>query len=123
MASRVRGANSRGVPAYVALQRTMRYGRAAYMGKGFIPFNVTADPNRSNFRVNNLGLSRNMSVDRLENRRGLLSEIDRGRKLADTRGVSESIDKFTRDAFDLVQTSTQSIVSPASGWVSRRSPP
>ena len=40
VASRIRGANQQGVPAYVALQRTMRFGNAAYLGKGFNPFNV-----------------------------------------------------------------------------------
>lgn len=102
VASRMRGANAPGVPAYVALQRTMRYGEAAYLGKGYNPFNVSGDPNRDNFEVNNLGLARNLSAERLDDRRALLVKVDREKKLADTKGVSESIDKFTRDAFDLV---------------------
>ena len=102
VASRIRGANQRGVPAYVALQRTMRYGNASYLGKGFNPFNVSGDPNRSSFQVSNLGLSRNLSIDRMDDRRELLTKIDREKRLVDTKGVSESIDKFTRDAFDLV---------------------
>ena len=100
--SRLRGANHQGVPAYVALQRTMRFGNAAYLGKGYNPFNVTSDPNRDNFKVSNLGLSKNLNADRLDDRRSLLRKIDRERALADTKGVSTSIDKFTRDAFDLV---------------------
>ena len=87
VASRVRGANSRGVPAYVALQRTMRYGRPAYIGKGYGPFNVTADPSRERFRVDNLGLASNLTADRLRNRRDLLAQIDCQRELADTKGV------------------------------------
>jgi len=102
VASRIRGANQKGVPAYVALQRTMRFGNAAHLGKGFNPFNVKGDPNRDNFQVDNLGLSSSLNAERLDDRRSLLGQIDRQRELADTEGVAESIDKFTGDAFDLV---------------------
>jgi hypothetical protein len=102
VASRVRGANRTGVPAFVSLQREMRYGNAAYLGKGYNPYTVTSDPNSKSFQVNNLGLSNSLTVDRLDDRRQLLGRIDSARQVADTKGVATSIDKFTRDAFELV---------------------
>ena len=100
--SRVRGANQAGLPAYVALQRTMRFGNASYIGKAYNPFLVTSDPSQSSFRVDNLGLTSGLTHDRLSDRRTLLDDLDARKRLLDTKGVSESIDKFTRDSFDMV---------------------
>ena len=102
ISSRVCGASGTGVPAYVALQRTMRYGNAAYLGKSYNPFSVSRDPNRSDFRVDNLGLVRGLTIDRLSDRRGLRNQLDSARQVVDTQGVSQAVDSFTTDAFDLV---------------------
>ncbi len=100
--SHVRGANSEGVPAYVSLQRQMRFGGAAYLGKAFNPFVVSSDPSRDNFKVDNLGLNSSLNVERIGNRKNLLSQLDIQRELRDTKGASDAIDKFTQEAFDMV---------------------
>jgi hypothetical protein len=102
VASRIRGANTQGLPSFVSLQRGMRFGNAAYIGRAYNPFVVTSDPSRSNFAVGNLGLAKGMANTRLTDRRSLLIQVDRGRRILDTKGVAESIDKFTSDAFDMV---------------------
>jgi len=102
VAAHVRGANAPGLPPYVALQRQMRYGGAAYLGKAHNPFVVTDDPSRSNFKVDNLGINQNLNVDRISNRKNLLHQLDANRRLRDTQGTSQAVDKFTQEAFDLV---------------------
>ena len=102
VASRVLGANAPGLPAYVALQRQMRFGGAAYLGKAYNPFVVTDDPSRSNFKVDNLGINKSLNVDRISNRKNLLVQLDAKRRLKDTEGASKAVDKFTQEAFDMV---------------------
>lgn len=100
--SHVKGAGSAGVPAYVGLGRAMRFGNAAYLGKANNPFVVTGDPSRDNFNVGNLGLVKGLTNQRLDTRQGLLKQLDAGRQILDTKGVTESIDKFTLGAYEMV---------------------
>ncbi|MBX3413537.1 MAG: DUF1501 domain-containing protein [Pirellulales bacterium] len=102
VAARLRGANVSGVPAYVAVPNMMRSGAAAYLGKGFNAFETGGDPNKANFRVNNLSLVKTLSLDRLESRRTLLAALDSSRRVVDNRGVSGAMDNFTSQAFELV---------------------
>ena len=102
VAARLIGSHAQGIPAYVALQRSMRYGRAAYFGKALNPFEVTSDPNSSKFQVNNLGLVRGLDADRVTDRRYLLGEFDEAKELIDTGGVADAVDRFTVEAFDMV---------------------
>lgn len=102
VASKLRGANAAGLPAYVALPRMMRYGASAYLGKGFNAFESNGDPNSPKFSVGNLTLNAKINFDRLDERRGLLSALDHGQRIADNQGVADSLDQFTREAFELV---------------------
>jgi hypothetical protein len=90
------------MPAYVALQRAMRFGNAAYFGKAYNPFTVTADPSRSNFTVNNLGLVKGLDAGRVTDRRELLEQLGDARQVLDTKGVAEAVDQFAVEAFDMV---------------------
>src|SRR5262249_15234501 len=51
------------------------------------------DPNRPDFRVDNLSLAAGMDIDRLQNRQALLSELDRQQRrlgeLAETRRLAD----------------------------------
>ncbi|MEQ8787503.1 MAG: DUF1501 domain-containing protein [Pirellulaceae bacterium] len=102
VASRVKGASAPGIPAYVALGRTMRFGEAAYLGKAFNPFVVSRDPSASNFQVDNLDLVSGLTSNRIDGRRNLLDQLDSSRRLRDTEGVSESVDQFTTGAYEMV---------------------
>ena len=83
--ARLRGANASGVPGYVAIPRIMRYGAAAYLGKGHNPLATGGDPNKKDFRVDNLSLIKSLSLDRLEERRTLLASLDNTRTAFDNR--------------------------------------
>ncbi len=102
MTAHLRGANAQGIPAYVSVPARMRFGDAAYLGKGYSPFVTGGDPNSSGFQVNNLGLNQTLDMSRLDDRRSLLKRLDTHRRVADTRGVSQAIDQFTHQAFELV---------------------
>jgi hypothetical protein len=102
VAARIVGAHAEGVPPYVAIPRVMRAGSAAYFGKGHNPFETGGDPSKPNFKVNNLALVKNMSLDRLADRRHLLTSLDSVRQIVDSRGASGAIDEFTDQAFEMV---------------------
>ena len=101
-AAMIRGSNAEGMPAFVSLPRSMRFGRAGWLGKGFNPFQTMQDANRKNFRVANLTLLRGLDNARLRNRQQLLEGFDASRRIQDTRGVADATDRFSRAAFDMV---------------------
>ena len=102
LTARLRGSRRPGLPPYVAIPQATRYGRPAYLGKQFAPFEVGGDPNRPNFQVQNLDLTRGLSLERLESRRGLRAELDRFRAELDLSGTMDSLDSFAQQAYDLI---------------------
>lgn len=102
IASQLRGPNQVGVPAYVAIPQVMRFGGPAYFGKRFSPFETGGDPAASKFEVNNLSLNASLNLERLTDRRSLLSALDGQQRAADSQGTGAAIDHFSREAFDMV---------------------
>jgi hypothetical protein len=100
--ARMRGANDGGLPAFVSIPQAMRFGGPAYLGKQFGPFRTESDPASEKFSVNNLALTTGLDIDRLDDRRSLLTAFDNQRRVLDTQGVAESIDQFTREAYEMV---------------------
>jgi hypothetical protein len=100
--AKLRGPNAPSLPAYVAVPQVMRNGRSAYLGQSFNPFETASDPNDPKFHVRNLQLTSNLSIDRLGDRRELLSTLDARRRLQDLEGASTAVDEFSEQAFDLV---------------------
>ncbi len=100
--SKVRGSNEQGIPAYVSLPRDMRYGRSAWLGKGFNPFITARDADTKNFEVPNLTLLRGLTSERLKDRKQLLKGFDATREIIDNNGVGDAMDQFTREAFEMV---------------------
>lgn len=100
--SRTRGANAAGLPAYVNLPRRLGLGNAAYLGASYNPFAPENDPNQDNFDVRNLKIPGRVSTARLDRRRGLLGELDTIRRDIDTHGDLVGLDKFYRDAMEMI---------------------
>ena len=100
--ARMRGPRRPGLPAYVAVPTPPRSASAGYLGVAYNPFSVGSDPNQDNFSVRNLTLPSGISLDRLENRRGLLESIDTLRRDSDQSGLMDGLDAFTRKAFEMV---------------------
>jgi len=103
--AKLRGPNAASLPAYVAVPSIMRNGQAAYLGMAFRPFETISDPNDPKFNVRNLQLAKNLSLDRLGDRRELLSTLDARQRIQDVVGASRAVDDFSRQAFDLVHGS------------------
>jgi len=104
--AKIRGSNVGGMPAFVSIPRIMRYGGAAWIGKGYNPFETGKSADTKNFQVPNLTLLKGLTSDRLADRRGLLSGFDTARRIIDNQGVAEATDNFTRQAFEMVTGDT-----------------
>ncbi|MBI4607202.1 MAG: DUF1501 domain-containing protein [Planctomycetes bacterium] len=108
IAARVCGPRRPGMPAYVAVPYAMSVGiRPGYFGANYLgakhnPFETEGDPNGATFQVQNLGFPGGMSVSRLDDRRRLAAAFDHLRRDADGAGTFEAIDRFDREAYELV---------------------
>jgi hypothetical protein len=76
--------------------------KATYLGGGFDPFYITPDPSEAAFKVPNLELADGISIDRLGDRKQLLSHFDRLLRARDTNPTMQSMDQFGHAAFDMV---------------------
>ncbi len=109
--SRLRGANdpATGIPSYVLLnsdevdpqyrsehQRVEAASHAGSLGVPFAPFIAGA----KGTAIENMRLS--MDSSRLDDRRGLLAELDAFRRQADRMVEYQGVDRFTEQAFDVL---------------------
>ena len=75
------GPRQPGMPAYVAVPYATSIGlRPGYFGANYLglahnPFETDGDPNSPNFQVENIQLANALTVDRLEDRHGLLQAL------------------------------------------------
>jgi hypothetical protein len=74
---------------------------AAYLGGANTPFIVAGDPSAKDFKVQNLGISREMET-RLEDRMALKRGLDQFRREADRSGVLQAMDSFNQHAFEML---------------------
>lgn len=93
--SKSRGANNQqtGMPTYIRLSNIGADG-PAFLGPAYAPF----DPNGQARR--NMQLA--TQVDRVDNRRELLSSLDRFRRDTDQTGLMDGLDAFESQAFNLL---------------------
>ena len=110
------GPNQPGMPAYVLLSeeqtRNPNIGEVmgtGHLGSGTAPFTVLQDPFRSPFghekltaAVSNLQLADNVTLDRMSDRRTLLSHLDRIQRNRDSARTIARMDAFNDVAFDIV---------------------
>jgi hypothetical protein len=78
---------------------------AAHLGPAYQPFETGADPaNAGPFRVPNFQMAQGLSVQRLQDRRKLLSHIDRLRSEMDQSGQMRVLDRFGQQAWDILSS-------------------
>lgn len=103
--ARLAGLKRPGMPPYVAVPH-LRGGTdnlfhyAAYLGGGSNPFIVESDPNLAQYKVRNLSLPKDISFERLEDRRHLLESLDGLRRANDAKLANMS--QYYQRAFDLL---------------------
>lgn len=108
IATKLTGPRKPGMPAHAAVPYAMSIGlRPGYFGGNYLgvatnPFETEGDPNAANFQVNNIQMPGGMSIDRLESRTDLMHRFDRLRRDVDSSGMIDAIDRFDRDAYEMV---------------------
>jgi hypothetical protein len=96
------------LPTFVAYPHVLRDGsitpgqHGSFLGKTYNPLLITEDPNRPDFRLPELKLPANLSLERLHNRREVLRLIDRQTELLDFSATARGIDAFYEKALTLV---------------------
>jgi hypothetical protein len=113
-----------GVPTFVSYPYVIRDGsitpgqHASFLGKTHDPFFISQDPNSPDFRLPELSLPANLTLDRLENRREMQRLIDRQAELLEfsskARGIDATYEKAltmltaprVKKAFDLSEEPT-----------------
>lgn len=100
--SRLRGSNHPVMPAYVSIPRRQSLGASGFLGPAFNPFTTESDPSKSDFNVMNLKIPDGMTLARLEDRRELRKSFDRLREDIDVHQEFDGINRFTRQAMEMV---------------------
>lgn len=108
IASKMVGPRNEGMPAVVGVPYSMSIGlRPGYFGGNYLgneynPFETGNDPNRDNFKVQNLNMAKGLTLDRLSDRRALTTHFDQARKQVDKSRLMEATDRFGQEAYELV---------------------
>jgi hypothetical protein len=100
--SKLRGANSSGIPGYVSLPRHHAYAGPHWLGAQHHFFAVDDDPNAATFQVSNLALNPKLDLVRINDRRRLLQELDHAQRVYDLAGNAGALDAISQQAFDLL---------------------
>jgi len=99
--SRVRGLPTDGLPQYVGIPRQPFMTQPVYLGMSHQAF-ATGDPSVGNFRPPNLTIDAGLNGSRLDDRRGLVAQLDRLRRDIDLSGSLEGTNEFRQHAFQLL---------------------
>jgi hypothetical protein len=104
-AAKLVGPRRPGLPPYAAVPHLKGgtdnfFHYAAYLGRGYNPFVADSDPNKPDFRVRNLSLAPDMSIDRLEDRKSLLEALDAGKRNVESH--SSDLSPHAQRAFSLL---------------------
>ena len=108
LATKMTGSRHPGMPAVVGVPYSMSIGLrpgyfgANYAGRQLDPFDVGTDPNSPRYSVKNLQMSKGLTLKRLEDRRALQSSFDNLRRETDNSGMIDAMDKFDRQAYEMV---------------------
>jgi hypothetical protein len=91
------------LPAYVMIPRMVPGTAPAYLGVAHKPFETRADPAQPGpFRVPNFQMAQGLSLDRLGDRRDLLTGFDRIRRELDGSGQMDALDRFNQQAWNIL---------------------
>ncbi len=100
-----------GMPGYLGIPHAASIGLApGYFGGHMLgaqhnPF-LTGDPNVPNYKVQNLNLAGGLTLEKMEDRKSLLTHFDKARADLDKHPTAEALDRFGREAYDFVTGQT-----------------
>lgn len=105
------GPTESGVPPFVMVPEAMapngpeRAGQhAGFLGGSFDPYRINSDPNRPDYSPGALALPLDLTTERLENRRALRAEIERGVASFEHASSTQNVDNDYVRAFDLLRS-------------------
>ena len=104
IASHELGRTAKGLPGYVGIPRVPFMVQPTYLGMTHAGF-AAGNPAVPGFKPPNLTLDAGIDGTRLDDRRGLIAQLDRYRRGYDLHGAVQATDAFREQAFDLL-TST-----------------
>jgi len=97
------GRSSPDLPPYVMIPKMCPGTNSAYLGVANKPFETLADPAQLGpFSVPNFSLAEGVTVNRLGDRKGLLTDFDRLQNGVDAKGQFTAMDKFQQQAWGIL---------------------
>ncbi len=90
------------VPVASSIGLNPGYFAGNYLGVQYDPFQTKGDPNAENFKVANLELASDMSIERLDDRQSLLTELDKIPRAVENSGSFDALDQFNQRALSFV---------------------
>jgi len=75
----------------------------AWLGPSTTPFTVAGDPHKPDFKVQNIGVKKEME-DRLDDRLAMLKGVDNFRREVDKSGAMKAMDGFNRQAIEMLMS-------------------
>jgi len=105
--SRQLGHLSPQLPAYVMIPRMVPGTGSAYLGVAHKPFETGADPAQPGpFKLPNFQLPQGVTLERVGDRKQLLTGFDQLRRDMDTSGQLDAMDRFSQKAWDILTSSS-----------------
>ncbi|MFT3882145.1 MAG: DUF1501 domain-containing protein [Gemmatales bacterium] len=102
------GPRVKGMPAYAAVPYAASIGLvpgyfgANFLGHQFNPMQPGGDPNAPSYKVQNLNLAQGLTMERLEDRRTLVSHFDQSQRQFENTGQAGVLDRFTQEAYEFI---------------------
>jgi hypothetical protein len=106
--ARFRPGDDPAVPSFLSFPHVLRDGSvtpgqgASFLGKGFDPFFVGQDPSKEDFRLPELSLPSDTTLERLEDRRSLLRALDAQAGSLARSAAARGLDAFTDRALAML---------------------
>lgn len=96
------------LPPYIAIPNKNAYsGGTGYLSSAYGPFETSADPGQSNYRVQDFSIPEGVSLERFDRRRTARQIIEqRIRQLDADPGILETMDDFHRQAYTMLTSAT-----------------
>jgi hypothetical protein len=93
------------MPAYVMIPRMVPGTNSAYLGVAYKPFETGADPATPGpFKLPNFDLAEGLTLERMGDRRDLLSNFDRLRDELDRSGHMGAMNRFRQQAWNILSS-------------------
>lgn len=97
-----------GLPSGVMLPTYLHNGygfsgqTGGFLGSQYDPWHVKSDPNDPNFKLDELTLQPGLTIDRVDDRRTLLGELDQQRRDLESQGSSQNLSRSCQQAYSLL---------------------